>query len=206
MKTPDTDHMPVENPEAKLLVSGADVPRSAPAMEFSTDGYVTPACLASLRRFHPEVVLMHPEIPQNTGSVSRLCAALATHLHLIEPMTFTLTEKRIRRAGLDYWTAVSLGIHSSWEEFLSLRAGRRFVFVETGGTQTPSTFGFLPGDVLIFGGETRGTPADAMEKARAVGEVALVTVPMFNRRVRSINLANTVSIVLYQAVADVHRI
>jgi tRNA (cytidine/uridine-2'-O-)-methyltransferase len=169
------------------------------------EGYVTPECAEELFRFHPEVVLYCPEIPQNTGSISRLCAAMSSPLHLIEPMSFTITEKKLRRAGLDYWPHVRLAVHSNWESFLATRANRRFVFVETGGSIPPEQFKFDPGDVVVFGGETGGIPRAIIDSTAKCTESHLVTIPMFNRGVRSLNLANTVSIVLYMAIADLHQ-
>lgn len=181
------------------------VATAPPQLEYDAAGYVTPACAEHLFRFHPEVVLFCPEIPQNTGSISRLCAAMSCPLHLIEPMKFSISEKKVRRAGLDYWEHVRLATHTSWESFLLTRHNRRFVFVETGGAQAPANFSFEPGDVLIFGGETGGIPHAIMETTRQRARTELVTIPMFNRGVRSLNLANTVSIVLYAAIARIHR-
>jgi tRNA (cytidine/uridine-2'-O-)-methyltransferase len=119
-------------------------------------------------------------------------------------MKFSITEKKVRRAGLDYWEHVRLATHASWNDFLKTRESRRFVFVETGGTQSPAEFAFQPGDILIFGGETGGIPASVMQETERHANTELVTIPMFNRGVRSLNLANTVSIVLYAAIAKLH--
>jgi len=157
-----------------------------------------------LLKFHPEIVLYCPQIPQNTGTISRLCAAFSSTLHLIHPMAFKITEKAVKRAGLDYWEHVNLFEHESWQTFRQLHPEKRIVFVETGGSQAPYDFQFLPQDLLVFGAETFGIHKHVMEPELSKGNAHLITIPMFNRGVRSINLANTVSIVLYQAIAQLH--
>lgn len=201
---PDINHIPVENPDAGCCRTQAQIPLHSPLLSSSGDGYLETDDLPRLRNFHPEVVIFRPEIPQNTGSIARLCAAMGTHLHLIRPMKFQITEKQIRRAGLDYWCAVSLAIHDSWEDFLAIRSDRRFIFIETGSTRPPSVIKYCPGDVLVLGGENGGIPASIIEQTAAQTEAHHIAIPMFNRRVRSLNLANTASIVLYQAIAQLH--
>jgi tRNA (cytidine/uridine-2'-O-)-methyltransferase len=198
-------HTPVDSAWGHSLYANSLISKNTPQLIRDDEGYVTPECAEELFRFHPEVVLYCPEIPQNTGSISRLCAAMSSPLHLIEPMAFTITEKKLRRAGLDYWPHVRLAVHANWESFLGTRPDRRFVFVETGGTASPESFNFLPGDVLVFGGETGGIPRAIIEQTSTKTEAHLVTIPMFNRGVRSLNLANTVSIVLYMSVARLHQ-
>jgi tRNA (cytidine/uridine-2'-O-)-methyltransferase len=198
------NHNPVNSSWGRDAYPQSLVVQKKPSLTYTHDGYVTPECAEELFRFHPEVVLYCPEIPQNTGSISRLCAAMSAPLHLIEPMKFSITEKKVRRAGLDYWEHVRLATHASWNDFLKTRESRRFVFVETGGTQSPAEFAFQPGDILIFGGETGGIPASVMQETERHANTELVTIPMFNRGVRSLNLANTVSIVLYAAIAKLH--
>lgn len=190
-------HTPVTYTQAQVL-------QSAPSLQQDADGYLTASTAGELRAFHPEVVLVAPQIPPNTGTVARLCAAFSARLHLIEPLGFELSEKTVRRAGLDYWEHVEISLHKNFEAFENLHASRRFVFIETGGTKTPSTFAFKPGDLLIFGSETKGIPKEVMTKICAQERGQILTIPMFNRGVRSINLANAVSIVLYQAVSYIH--
>jgi tRNA (cytidine/uridine-2'-O-)-methyltransferase len=178
----------------------------------SDTGYVQAQSQEELLAFHPEVVLYRPQIPQNTGSIARLCAAFSCALHLIEPMGFRISEKALRRAGLDYWTYVRVYLHENWGEFRKTQPNRRLIFIETGGAVGPHNFTFLPGDRLVFGAETFGIEKhifeEEKERARAentVGENApiILTLPMFERGVRSINLSQTVGIVLYQALAEV---
>ena len=164
---------------------------------------------AALTNFHPEVVLVSPRIPPNTGTVARLCGALCARLHLIEPLGFDVSEKSIRRAGLDYWDEVDVTVHGSLEALRAARPGRRLVLVETGGTVSPSAFRFAPGDLLVFGSETEGLPAAlvALAQSGSAGErdVELITIPMYSPRVRSINLANSVSMVLFAAVEQLRE-
>lgn len=149
-----------------------------------------------------EVALCCPQIPQNTGSIARLCAAFNVMLHLIEPMGFQITEKGVRRAGLDYWQYVNLYVHNDWEKFKETRKNQRLIFIETGTTNDPFDFKFLPGDVLIFGAETFGIPKEILDSAPKEN---ILTIPMYEAGVRSINLANTVSIVLYLAMSQIIR-
>lgn len=148
-----------------------------------------------------EVVLYCPQIPQNTGSIARLCAAFDVVLHLIEPMAFQITEKKVRRAGLDYWKFVRVYVHKSWDEFIETRQNRRLIYVETGTQNDPYDFKFLPSDVLIFGAETFGISKNILAIA---DPNHILTIPMY-QPVRSINLANSVSIVLYLALSNAVR-
>lgn len=186
-----------DNPDKVLL--------KCPELTYEKNGYVDVKSRDDLLRYHPEVVLYCPQIPQNTGSISRLCAAFTSTLHLIEPMPFEITEKSVRRAGLDYWEHVQLYLHKNFEAFKKVRPNRRYIFIETGGSETPYDFSFQPGDLLIFGAETFGIPEEIMAQEKNEGHSVRLTIPMFNRGVRSINLANTVSIVLYQAISQLHK-
>ena len=189
----------------ELLNENDEILATCPELFYEKTGYVETQSRDELLKYHPEVVLYCPQIPQNTGSISRLCAAFSTTLHLIEPMAFQITEKAVRRAGLDYWEFVNLFIHKSFDEFKKVRSKRRIIFVETGGTQSPYEFQFKPGDCLVFGAETFGIHKEVMDKEIEQGNAHKLTIPMFNRGVRSINLANTVSIVLYLAIAQLHH-
>lgn len=148
-----------------------------------------------------EVVLCCPQIPQNTGSIARLCAAFDVILHLIEPMAFQITEKKVRRAGLDYWQFVRIYVHKSWDEFIKTRKNNRLIFIETGTQNDPYNFKFMSSDVLIFGAETFGIPKNILASA---DPKHILTIPMY-QPVRSINLANSVSIVLYLALSHAVR-
>jgi tRNA (cytidine/uridine-2'-O-)-methyltransferase len=143
------------------------------------------------------VVLVAPEIPQNTGNIGRLCVATGSRLHLIEPLGFIVDDKHVRRAGLDYWEHVSLARHASWEAFLAARPpGRLLLFAARPPGRPYTAIRFAPDDVLVFGCESRGLPA-AIREAHAE---AIHTIPILSPHVRSLNLANAVAIVLYEGV------
>lgn len=149
-----------------------------------------------------EVVLVAPEIPPNTGNVARLCAVTGARLHLVAPVGFALSDKDLRRAGLDYWSDVHA---RTWESFEALESellvqkGRDRVHVFTAGARRAHVdAGFRPGDVLIFGRESRGLPADVLERwaDRTVG------LPMLPGR-RSLNLSSSAAIAVYEALRQV---
>lgn|GEM_PF-29326 len=141
------------------------------------------------------VALIEPEIPPNTGNIARLCAATFTPLHLVGKLGFRTDEKAVRRAGLDYWDEVEIHYHLDIEALYSALAASRFVYFTTKAERSYTTFEFASGDCLVFGRETRGLPEDLL---RANWERCL-TIPMPNRGVRSLNLATSVGIVLYEA-------
>lgn len=140
------------------------------------------------------IVLLHPEIPENTGNIARLCAATATPLHLIRPLGFRLDEKRMKRAGLDYWDHLTMHVHDSWEAFCACTPGRQWL-VSTKGQATYADVHYRTDDSLCFGSETSGLPT-ALYTAHAE---ALIRIPM-NPNVRSLNLANAAAVVLYEAL------
>jgi tRNA (cytidine/uridine-2'-O-)-methyltransferase len=143
------------------------------------------------------VVLIEPEIPPNTGNVARLCAATNSALHLIEPLGFKLTNTELQRAGLDYWKYVNLFTWKNWNAFeSSLVLGANLWFVECKGPKKYSDVHFSPNDYLVFGRETAGIPAQLLEKYHN----HWIRIPMFKQEVRSINLANCVAIVLFEAL------
>jgi len=144
------------------------------------------------------IVLYEPEIPQNTGNIARLCAATKSRLHLIEPMGFFLDDRRLRRAGLDYWPQVSLRRYLDFEDFLAAHPAARLFFLTTKGERWYHDIAFQKGDYLVFGPETRGLPGKILTLA-----------PKHNLRIpmapgsRSLNLANSAAIVLYEALRRV---
>ena len=146
------------------------------------------------------LVLVEPEIPPNTGNVARLCAATKTTLHLVEPFGFKLGDAQLKRAGMDYWEHVEWRRWKSWTAFESaLRSdasGGRVWFIESKGPRLYTEARFQPIDYLIFGRETAGLPADLLA---ANGERWL-RIPMFNPNARSLNLANCVALVLFEAL------
>jgi tRNA (cytidine/uridine-2'-O-)-methyltransferase len=147
------------------------------------------------------VVLVEPEIPPNTGNIGRLCLAADAVLHLIEPLGFDLDEKALRRAGLDYWEKVQVRQWPNWETFAAAQpAAARFFFLTTKTTRAYWDEVFEKDDYLVFGRETRGLP-EALLRAH---EQQCLTIPM-NPETRSLNLATSVGIVLYEAIRQLHQ-
>jgi len=148
-----------------------------------------------MRPFH--IVLVAPEIPQNTGTIGRLAVSTDAVLHLIEPLGFSLEDKYLKRAGLDYWQFLDLHRYRDWEEFLgALDADARLLFFSTHGEKSYFDEKYRPGDYLVFGRESAGLPEDFYTRYRE----DLRVIPMPGEHSRSLNLANAVSIVLYEAL------
>ncbi len=147
------------------------------------------------------VVLLEPEIPPNTGSVARLCAATLTPLHLIEPLGFKIDDKHLKRAGLDYWEFVDLRVHESWDDFLSAMRPMNLWFFSKRAAKSYTAARYNDDDFLIFGPETRGLPQELLDAnpARAL------RIPMMGTGVRSLNLSNAVSIVLYEGLRQLGK-
>jgi tRNA (cytidine/uridine-2'-O-)-methyltransferase len=142
------------------------------------------------------IALVEPEIPPNTGNIARLCAATHTPLHIVGVAGFRLDERAVRRAGLDYWPEVSLERHRDLAALQESLPSARFLYLTT-KAQTPYTsWEFGSDDCLVFGRETRGLPEELL---RANWERCL-TIPMLNPNVRSLNLATSVAVVLYEAL------
>jgi tRNA (cytidine/uridine-2'-O-)-methyltransferase len=142
------------------------------------------------------IVLVAPEIPQNTGTIGRLCVCTDARLHLIKPLGFSLDESRIRRAGLDYWKYLDVHVHETWQAFLAREAPGQLVFASTKGGRNLYDARFRNDDYLVFGNETGGLPDDLY---RTYAD-SLYVIPMPGEHARSHNLANAVSIVLYEAL------
>lgn len=143
------------------------------------------------------IVLVEPEIPPNTGNIARLCAATRTRLHLIEPFGFTLDDKQLKRAGMDYWQHVEWRRWPDWQAFQEqLPDSAHLWFVESGGTKLYTEVRYGPEDFLVFGRETAGLPRSLLARQ---GEQWL-RIPMFNAESRSLNLSNSVALVLYEAL------
>jgi tRNA (cytidine/uridine-2'-O-)-methyltransferase len=143
------------------------------------------------------IVLLAPEIPQNSGSIGRLCVCVGAALHLIKPLGFSLDEAHLRRAGLDYWPHLQWQLYEDWEDFL-LRNQHptRLFFCSTKCTRSIYEQSFSEGDWLVFGNEGHGLPAEFYQRYRE----QLYTIPMPGTRARSHNLANAVAITLYEAL------
>ena len=143
--------------------------------------------------FH--VVLYQPEIPPNTGNIIRLCANTGSALHLIHPLGFELDDRRLRRAGLDYRELATVQEHASLQDFTGTVRPARLWGVSTRGTRHYTEPQFAVGDAFLFGPETRGLPDDVLQ---TLGQAAVLRVPMILGS-RSLNLSNTVSILVYEA-------
>ena len=146
------------------------------------------------------IVLFEPEIPPNTGNIARLCACIGAQLHLVHPLGFDLSEKQVRRAGLDYWEHLDVQQHDNWSALKvwmqeNLSNEPRMFGLTTKTDESYWNVSFQPNDVLVFGPETRGLPQAIRE------EINAVTIPMrSDAPVRSLNLSNACSIVVYEAL------
>lgn len=142
------------------------------------------------------VVLVEPEIPPNTGNIARLCAATFTNLHIVGVTGFRLDDKAVKRAGLDYWDEVRLFRHRNLNSLYESLPNSRFLYFTTKTDRSYADWNFQDNDCLIFGRETRGLPEDLLKS----NWENCLTIPMPNKAIRSLNLANSVSIVLYEAL------
>jgi tRNA (cytidine/uridine-2'-O-)-methyltransferase len=143
------------------------------------------------------IVLVEPEIPPNTGNIARLCAAMGAELHLIEPLGFELDDRRLKRAGMDYWRLVNWRKWPDWRSFeAGLDADARLWFIESGGGRRYDEVRFEAGDHLVFGRETAGLPETLLE----AHPDAWLRIPMLNPEARSLNLSNCAALVLFEAL------
>lgn len=146
------------------------------------------------------IALWEPEIPPNTGNVARLCAATGATLHLVGRLGFRIDDRSLKRAGLDYWDAVEVRTHSTFAEFESVIGPEQIWCIETPAETRYTQAAFRSGDCLVFGSESKGLPAEVRERhaARTIG------IPMPTGKVRSLNLATSAGIVLYEALRQLH--
>ncbi|MCI5971767.1 MAG: tRNA (cytidine(34)-2'-O)-methyltransferase [Anaerococcus sp.] len=142
------------------------------------------------------IVLISPEHPGNVGNIGRTCVLTESRLHLIRPFKFDFSDRFLKRAGIDYWEHVDLVIHDSLEEFMDYVKDERYFFIETGTNKKYTDVDFKDGDFLIFGREKEGIPEDLLNENKE----KILTIPMTRKINRSLNLANSVSIVLYEAL------
>ena len=142
-----------------------------------------------------EIVLVEPEIPGNTGNIARLCAANHMTLHLVEPLGFSIEDKYLKRAGLDYWHLVDVKIHKSLDEVYEQYKDRRFWYATTKAARTHAEVQYEIGDMLVFGKETKGLP----EEIVAANPDTCIRIPMIDEA-RSLNLSNAVAIIAYEAM------
>lgn len=141
------------------------------------------------------VVLVEPEIPQNTGNIVRSCAATGSILHLIGPLGFSIEDKYLKRAGLDYWEEAEVKYYNNLEEFLARHKGGKFYFSTTKAINNYSDVQYEDGCFLVFGKETAGLPEELLKNNKE----SCIRIPM-KEGIRSLNLSNSVAIVLYEAL------
>ncbi|WIV13876.1 tRNA (uridine(34)/cytosine(34)/5-carboxymethylaminomethyluridine(34)-2'-O)-methyltransferase TrmL [Proteiniborus sp. MB09-C3] len=143
------------------------------------------------------VVLVEPEIPQNTGNIARTCAATGASLHLVKPLGFAIDDKHVKRAGLDYWSLLDLHVYENLDEFFQKNDVSKFYFATTKGRQSYTDFKFEEGAFLLFGKETAGLPKEILSKYQE----RTMRIPMVeDERARSLNLSNSVAIIVYEVL------
>lgn len=146
------------------------------------------------------IVLIEPEIPQNTGNIVRTCAATGSILHLIKPLGFSLEDKYLKRAGLDYWNLVDIRLYDSFDELLSKNDKANFFYATTKARKAHSDMKYFDNCFLVFGKETKGIPEEILNKNKE----RCIRIPMINKKeARSLNLSNSVNIVLYEALRQI---
>jgi len=141
------------------------------------------------------IVLHQPEIPANTGNIGRTCVATGSRLHLIEPLGFRLNEKEIKRAGMDYWDKLDVTRYINYQQFLEQNPGAKIWYATTKAKHVYSEVAFGPDDYIMFGKESAGIP----EEILVDNEEACIRIPMLSE-IRSLNLSNSVAVVLYEAL------
>ncbi len=141
------------------------------------------------------LVLVEPEIPQNTGNVARTCVMTATKLHLVEPLGFSIDQKEVRRSGLDYWQYLDLQVHPDFSSLEEANSQGRFLYFTTRGRLRYSDIEYRKSDFLVFGSETKGLPPELI-----AGSEYTVRIPMVEQIPRSLNLGNSAALVLYEAL------
>jgi tRNA (cytidine/uridine-2'-O-)-methyltransferase len=142
------------------------------------------------------IVLVEPEIPNNTGNIGRLALATGANLHLVKPFGFELDNKRLKRAGLDYWQYISLTIYESIDDFFCINNDKNMVFFSSHGEQEHWSIDFKDDMFLIFGKESVGLPTEITDAYKN----KLYKIPLYSTRIRSLNLANAVGIVVYEGL------
>ena len=142
------------------------------------------------------IVLLEPEIPNNTGNIGRLSLASGSVLHLVKPFGFEIDDARVKRAGLDYWQHLSLRIYESIEEFFAVNQGKNMVYLSSAGEQNYSAIDYEDDMYFVFGKESVGLPRDLL----LANSDKCFKIPIYSEHVRSLNLANAVSIVVYDAL------
>lgn len=146
------------------------------------------------------IVLIEPEIPMNTGNIGRLSLASGSTLHLVKPFGFELSDKRVKRAGLDYWQHISLKLYDSVEEFFELNKDKKMVFFSSHGKKQFWDIPFVDELFLVFGKESVGLSSKIIEKNLE----SVYKIPIYSEHIRSLNLANAVSVVVYEGIRNLN--
>ncbi|NBO30381.1 MAG: tRNA (cytidine(34)-2'-O)-methyltransferase [Cyanobacteria bacterium WB6_1B_304] len=151
----------------------------------------------------PKVVLVHPQIPPNTGNIARTCAATATELHLVGPLGFEISDRQLKRAGLDYWPYVTLHYHQSFADFCQIhqQQGGRWIGFSTTGQQNYLSWHFCADDWLFFGSETTGLPSQILNQCDQT-----LYIPMMQGGVRSLNLSVSVAVGLFESLRQLGKL
>ena len=142
------------------------------------------------------IVLLEPEMPSNTGNIGRTCLLTNSRLHLIRPFKFQLNDKTLKRAGMDYWNDIDLKIHDSYEDFINTEQPERLYFATTKTDQYYHEADFNDGDYIMFGKESKGIPEQILESGNGI----CIKIPMIKEMKRSLNLANSVNIILFESL------
>tara|TARA_Y100000385_G_scaffold197533_1_gene204470 strand:+ start:352 stop:804 length:453 start_codon:yes stop_codon:yes gene_type:complete len=145
------------------------------------------------------IVLFEPEIPNNTGNIGRLALATNSVLHLVGPLGFELTDSKLKRAGLDYWKYLSVQFYKNIDEFYSTNPENNFIYLSSHATQSHYSIPFQENMYLVFGKESIGLPKEIIEKNPANS----FKIPIYNKKIRSLNLANAISIVVYEGLRQI---
>lgn len=146
------------------------------------------------------IVLLEPEIPNNTGNIGRLSLASGSKLHLIKPLGFELSDSRVKRSGLDYWKHVNLHVHESWEAFLLANPDADMVFMSSHGKNDFYSIKFRPNQFIVFGKESVGLPKELISEYKD----KCYKIPLYSDKIRSLNLSNSVGIVVYEGIRQLN--
>ncbi len=146
------------------------------------------------------IVLIEPEIPNNTGNIGRLALATGSNLHLVKPFGFELNDKRLKRAGLDYWPHINLFIYESVDEFYDIHSKKNMVYFSSHGTRDYWSIDYQDELFLVFGKESVGLSKEIIKN----NQDKLYKIPLFSPHIRSLNLANAVGIAVYEGLRNIH--
>ncbi len=146
------------------------------------------------------IVLIEPEIPTNTGNIGRLALATGAHLHLVKPFGFEITDKRLKRAGLDYWQHISLFTYKNQEAFFAAHQDKKMIFFSSHGKKAHWDISYEDDMFLVFGKESIGLPKSIIEDSA----VHTAKIPLYSTKIRSLNLANAVAITVYEGLRQLH--